>query len=141
MEGAMQKPTAITGVMFMVVAALAGCAPVAEHQANLASAQDRNLTVGVVQKEIHKGMDQAAVAQALGSPNIVSKDKDGLETWIYDKISSEVSYSKSDAYGTLLLIGGSKASGAASSSQKTLTIVIKFSEGLVSEFVYHTSTF
>ena len=87
-------------------------------------------------------MDQGAVAEALGSPNIVSRDKEGKETWIYDKISSEVSYSRSEGYGTLLLIGGSKNKGATASTQKTLTIVIKFDDNqLVDTFSFHTSTF
>jgi len=118
-----------------------GCASTT-HQRELHSANERNLTVGVVQMQIHKGMDQAAVAEALGAPNIVSKAKDGRDTWIYDKISSEVSYSKSKGYGTLLLIGASKSRGAAASTQKTLTIVIKYDESqLVDTFSYHTSTF
>jgi hypothetical protein len=32
------------------------------------------MTLGVVQKEIHKGLSQADVAEALGSPNIVTRD-------------------------------------------------------------------
>ena len=47
-------------------------------------------------------MTQDQVAAALGSPNIVTRDAAGRETWIYDKIASEASYSSSDAYGTIL---------------------------------------
>jgi len=120
---------------------LAGCATLAP-QTDLTSTTEREMTVGVVQKDIHKGMDQASVAEALGSPNIVTKDKDGRETWIYDKIASEVSYSKSESFGTLLLIGRSKDTGASSSSQKTLTVVIKYDEAnLVDTFTYHSSKF
>ena len=88
-------------------------------------------------------MDQAAVAEALGSPNIVSKDKEGKETWIYDKIASEVSYSTGSSGIGLLLVGGlSRNSGAAASTQKTLTVVIKFDDQqLVDTFSYHTSKF
>jgi outer membrane protein assembly factor BamE (lipoprotein component of BamABCDE complex) len=104
--------------------------------------KERNLTVGTVQKEIRKGMDQGAVAEVLGAPNIVSSDKEGKETWIYDKISSEVSYSRKQGYLTLILFGRSSSELAASSAQKTLTIVIKFDDqSLVDTFSYHTSKF
>ena len=96
-----------------------------------------NLTVGTVQKSIKHGMSSVGVAEVLGSPNIVQNDGMG-EVWIYDKISSQVSASRSS--GTLILISGS--SGSASSSQRTLTIIIKFDqESKVKKFTYHTSRF
>ena len=105
------------------------------------SSSDR-LTVGTVQKEIHKGMDAASVAAALGSPNIVTSDENDGEVWIYDKISSNVRYSKSQGYGTLLLIGIGGEEGRSSSSQRTLTIIIKFNKyRKVKSFKYHTSRF
>lgn len=104
--------------------------------------QDDRVTVGTVQKEIKTGMSAASVASVLGSPNIVTSDDNGGEVWIYDKISSNVSYSSSDAYATILLIGGSMSSSNASSSQKTLTIIVKFDANKkVSSFKYHTSRF
>ena len=97
-----------------------------------------NLTVGTVQKSIKKGMSGAEVAAVMGSPNIVTTDSQMRETWIYDKISSQVS--RSENSGTLILISGS--SGAASRSQRTLTVIIKFDEeAKVREFAYHTSRF
>lgn len=96
-----------------------------------------NLTVGTVQKSIKHGMSSVGVAEVLGSPNIVQNDGMG-EVWIYDKISSQVSTSASS--GTLILISG--ASGASSSSQRTLTVIIKFDEeSKVRKFSYHTSRF
>jgi len=125
-----------------VVVGLSGCmTPAArEHSEQLGSETEREMTVGVVQKEIRKGMSQAEVAEVLGSPNIVSKDKEGLETWIYDKIATEVSYS-TGSRGIIGIIIGEKATGAAAQTQKTLTVIIKFKEGLVYEFSYHTSKF
>ncbi len=96
-----------------------------------------NLTVGTVQKSIKHGMSSVGVAEVLGSPNIIQNDGMG-EVWIYDKISSQVSTSASS--GTLILISGS--SGASSSSQRTLTVIIKFDEeSKVRKFSYHTSRF
>ena len=117
------------------------------------------MTVGVVQREIRTGMSQAEVAEALGSPNIVSRDADGMQTWIYDKIATEASYSRdsggiSGAIGAggapgsrSLVLGGlstgyGKSAGAAATTQRTLTVIIKFGPGsLVDSFSYHTSRF
>ena len=106
------------------------------------SSADKNITVGTVQKEIKVGMSAADVVVVLGSPNIVtSNDIDG-ETWVYDKISQEVSYANDSACGTLILIGGSSKSGSSSTSQRTLTIVITFdNRSKVTKVKYHTSRF
>ena len=128
----------------------------AEHQQALHSSNEREMTVGIVQRDIHTGMSQADVAEALGSPNLVSKDSEGYETWIYDKIATEVSYSR-DSGGILGGVGAiienwsiapvagagySKSAGAAAQTQKTLTVVIKFDEnGLAKTLSYHSSKF
>jgi outer membrane protein assembly factor BamE (lipoprotein component of BamABCDE complex) len=117
----------------------------AEHESSLPSSQAEEMTVGVVQKEIRVGMSGADIAEALGSPNIVTKDSAGNETWVYDKIASEVSYSK-DSGGTGLIInlfgGYNREAGAVSTTQKTLTVVIKYdAKGLVESFSYHASKF
>ncbi len=108
------------------------------------------MTVGTVQREIKLGMSGAEVATVLGSPNIVTTDSERRETWVYDKISTEVAYSKSGGAVAGLIFssagGGAGAghvkAGATSTSQRTLTVVIKFDdEGLVRDFSYHTSRF
>jgi outer membrane protein assembly factor BamE (lipoprotein component of BamABCDE complex) len=100
------------------------------------------MTLGIVQKEIRTGLTQAEVVERLGSPNIVTRDAAGKETWVYDKVATEASYSNSSAYGTILILGGGRAAGAASSTQRTLTVVIKFDEAQrVESFSYHASSF
>lgn len=129
-----------TVIAFLTIALLSGCA---------ASATDRNLTAGTVQREIHIGMSGAEVAEALGSPNIVTTDEDRNESWIYDKFSSQVSESETrGATGTLRFlkvwgpIVASSKSNRSSSSQRTLTVIIKFDENKqVKDFAYHTSRF
>ena len=71
----------------------AGCRTAAEHHQSLPSTKDREMTVGIVQKEIRVGMSGEDVAAALGSPNIVTKDGEGKEVWVFDKIATEVAYS------------------------------------------------
>ena len=104
--------------------------------------KEEELTVGTVQREIRIGMSAAEVAEQLGSPNIVTTDEERREVWIYDKISSEVSYEERGGYGTLILIGTARSRGSKETSQKTLTIIIKYDEDLkVRDFAYHTSRF
>lgn len=137
------RPSYVLLVIVLVVTT--GCMSAGEHRAELGSTQERETTLGVVQKNIQNGMSQADVAEALGSPNIVTKDSSGDETWIYDKIASEVSYSRSSG-GTgiivALIAGFNREAGAASSTQRTLTVVIKFDEsGRVKNTSYHASKF
>jgi len=140
-------------IAFILIVFSIGCTP-AYHQEKITSTKEREMTVGVVQKEIRVKMSQTEVAEALGSPNIVTKDKNGTESWIYDKIATEASYSKSNLGGvaggggttgnTLLLglITGAYESGASNTTQKTLTVVIKFGQDLLVEsFSYHSSRF
>lgn len=124
------------------VVALPGCSATRHAAGTQEGLQGDRLTVGTVQKEIKKGMSGAEVAAALGSPNIVSTDEQGREVWIYDKISTDRVQSESSGYGTLILFGYRGSAGSSSTSQQSLTIIIKFdNEKKVRDFAYHTSRF
>ena len=69
---------------------LCGCAV-----PQLPSQQAEQLTVAKAQREIKVGMTSAQVVEALGSPNMVTTDAQRRETWVYDKVSTNVQYSKS----------------------------------------------
>lgn len=120
--------------------------------------KEQQMTLGIVQKEIKVGTSQAEVATVLGSPNIVTQDADGLETWIYDKVSSITSYGNSGFGigigglgggfggagfgGGLGSVGYNKNGGTVQSVQKTLTVVLKFDKNNnVASFSYHMSSF
>lgn len=119
-----------------------GCMSASEHRAEVQDNSGDRVTVGTVQKEIKIGMPASDVATVLGSPNLVTTDEKRREVWIYDKISTEVTISKDVGVGSLFLLGYSRASGASSQSQRTLTVVIKFDESnVVRDFAYHTSRF
>lgn len=128
----------------------AGCSA-QHHAADVRAAEETNrLTVGTVQREIRMGMSAAEVAEVLGSPNIVTSDENRNETWIYDKISSDVTYSRSSGTVVGLIFGnsaagagvGSSSAGSTSTAQRTLTVIIKFDEqSQVRDFSYHSSQF
>ncbi|MGP0566074.1 outer membrane protein assembly factor BamE domain-containing protein [Nitrospina sp. 32_T5] len=102
----------------------------------------KQMTIGTVQSEIKMGMSAAQVAEALGSPNIVTTDEKRREVWIYDKVSSNRVDTSSSAYGTLIILGGSTRSGSSTSTQKTMTIIIKFDENkMVRDFAYNFTQF
>ncbi len=124
-----------------VVLILAGCKSAQQHSADANQPGDR-LTVGKVQKEIRVGMTGAEVTEVLGAPNIVTTDELRREVWVYDKISTTTAYSRSEGGATILVLGVSGAAGAQSTSQRTLTVIIKFDEGKkVRDFAYHASSF
>lgn len=138
----------------IAVVFLSGCMMTPQHRRAVRDDSGDRMTVGKVQKEIKVGMSGAEVAQVLGSPNIVSTDEERREVWIYDKISTETAYSTSKGgVASLILVGLtdvflggggglSGTSGASSTSQRTLTVIIKFDENKqVRDFAYHTSRF
>jgi outer membrane protein assembly factor BamE (lipoprotein component of BamABCDE complex) len=130
--------TSITTLVMAV--SLCGCMSAADHAAQLPPQSVTGLTAGNVQREIRKGMTQAAVADVLGSPNIAARDLDGKESWIYDRIATEAAYSSGNN-GILSILLGSRNAGAVASSQKTLTVIIKFTKGVVTDYSYHSSKF
>jgi hypothetical protein len=78
----------------------------------------------------------------MGSPNVVSTDEQRREVWIYDKISTTTAYSRSEGGATILVLGAGAAAGAQSTSQRTLTVIVKFDEDKkVRDFAYHSSSF
>ena len=148
----MKTLTLIT--LLVSLGALSGCMSASQHRDEVRDDSTDKLTVGIVQKEIRVGMSGADVAGILGSPNIVSTDTERREVWIYDRIATEYAYSSSGGgvnsfilgFGSDVLLGGgggyNKNAGAASKSQRTLTIIIKFDEEKrVRDFAYNYTQF
>lgn len=142
----------------LMALALAGCATADQHRAAVSNTANDRVTVGTVQREIRVGMTSSDVVQILGSPNMVTTDERRRESWVYDKISTETAYSTSHGGVSALVLGGvagaagllgggiapgyGQASGATSTTQRTLTIIIKYDEsGRVRDFAYRTSSF
>ncbi len=129
-------------ISIIMVLALSGCMSASKHRDRVQDDTGDRLSVGTVQREIRVGMPSASVIQVLGSPNMVTTDEERREVWVYDKVASDVTYSQSSGYGTLILIGASRDAGSISKQQRTLTVVVKFdAEGKVRDFAYHSSKF
>jgi outer membrane protein assembly factor BamE (lipoprotein component of BamABCDE complex) len=102
----------------------------------------RELTPGIIKKEIRIGLSQADVVNILGSPNIITRDSKGKEVWVYDRISAEVETQSSSQYGTILILGFVNQKTKTKTTQKTLTLIITFdSDNRVENFSYHYSKF
>ena len=138
----------------LLLAALSGCGPQHHARGVQAGLDGDRLTVGTVQREIRKQMSGGEVIEVLGSPNVVSTDEAGREVWVYDKFATDVVASSSgwSIFGAGAGVGSggggggglgaSGASGARSTSQRTLTVVIKFDDQKrVRDFAYHSSRF
>jgi len=150
----------VMGVALMALTALAmGMAtgvPRAEAETRevKATAPPAAFTLGMVQKALRPGMPQTDVAERLGSPNILTRDAQGREAWVYDRICSEVEVSAGgiavgglgsgagNTFAGLVGISAGKRSEKARTSQRTLTVVVRFSSaGAVESFTWHDSRF
>ena len=91
-----------------------------------------NLTLGLVQSSVTKGANQVEITKVLGAPNIISKDKQGNETWVYDRISAQRKSNSMSGFGfgaigSWMGAGGGSRSSDTSSS-KSLTVIITFDD-------------
>jgi len=107
--------------------------------------KEEKLTVAKAQNELKIGMSSSKVVEVMGSPNIISTDDNGNEVWVYDKISTQgASQSASVVTGLIpaLIIGGNSSNNSNASSQRTLTIIVKYDGNKkVKDIAYHTSRF
>ena len=138
----------------LVLVILTGCQTAAQHRSAVQNEEGDRVSVGKVQREIRVGMSSADVIQVLGSPNIVSSDEQRRESWVYDKVATDKAHSTSSGGISALILGVgggvlgglvpgvTNSAGASSTSQRTLTIIIKFdSNATVRDFAFHTSKF
>jgi outer membrane protein assembly factor BamE (lipoprotein component of BamABCDE complex) len=136
------RKLAAFALLFALAPACASVTQQANDVATAAAAGDR-VTVGTVQREIRVGMSGAEVVTALGAPNIVSTDERRREVWVYDRIATEsVSSSSSGGVNALFLAGVGGRTGVARTSQRTLTVIVRFDEqARVRDFSYRSSSF
>lgn len=139
------KPLYIFPVVVFLGAStgLTGCQSAGYHLDQVRSEQsEKSLTVGRVQREIRVGMTNTEVAEVLGAPNMVTTDDERREVWVYDKIATESASSSNSGGVNILILGVRGSSGASSTSQRTLTVIVKFDkQNRVRDFAYQTSRF
>jgi hypothetical protein len=142
----------VMGVALVVLAA--AVVPAAAGEREPAKVAGSTFTLAVVQKALRPGLPQADVVERLGAPNILTRDADGREAWVYDRVASERDVSSHNVglagagsgvggtFAGILGISAGKRSEKTRSSQRTLTVVIRFSAtGLVETFTWHDSQF
>jgi outer membrane protein assembly factor BamE (lipoprotein component of BamABCDE complex) len=121
-----QAPPATQPVIKKIVAPEPKPAPLAiipERQI-----QTQKITIGSIQRAVKKGATNAEVIEALGSPNIVTSNRDNTETWVYEKIATESEYADGDK------------SGVKVTSSRTLMVVIKYDKTNKVENVQYRQT-
>ena len=97
------------------------------------------------------------VISSLGSPNMVTSSGSKNETWIYDRVSTDIQRENESGSAGLEVgfggsgdvVGGTIGAGASSRSsgevvvrtQRTLTVIIKFVDGIVSSYQTRSTSF
>lgn len=130
-------------------------APTAGAPATTASV----LSYGTVTSQVIKGKTtQMDLLQSFGGPNIATTDRDGTETWVYERSATQtdVQANSQAAQGTASLgaffkyvdvqAGGSAARSTSASSMtssiRSLTVIVKFApDKTVADYSVRASTF
>jgi outer membrane protein assembly factor BamE (lipoprotein component of BamABCDE complex) len=121
---------------------LASCAPYSVPLASIPARQvaTQKITVGSAQS-LKVGMSGADVINALGSPNIITSDAAGGETWVYEKISKEFEFMTAQD-GSWIFSPRSQTTGVSSSTERTLIVVVALdSDRKLRKISYRQTTF
>ena len=126
-------------ILLIALLIISGCS-------NAPKENTSKLTLGLAQSAVTKGANQTEIIKVLGAPNIISRDKQGNETWTYDRISREAqSNSRSGAgFGALFgwVFAGGSNSTSSSTSNKSLTVIITFDDNkIVIDYAYQSLEF
>ncbi len=116
----------------------------------LAPPRGNDLTLGLIQRSIKSGMTTTEVVESVGSPNLVTRGRNGRESWVYDRFSTETSEEGFHVGGGGIGAGGSVLGAMGvdggkrklTTSQRTLMLVVTFdADGMVETFTYRSSKF
>ena len=112
--------------------------------------RESELTLGAIQRSMKTGMSTTEVMDAAGSPNLVTRGRNGRESWVYDRFATETSEQSAHVFGGGIgagpvfagAAGGSGSRKKSSTSQRTLMLVVTFGpDGMVESFTYRSSKF
>ncbi len=121
----------ILGLLIALMSSCSSTRGVPEHKTNL--------SYGTIKGKVRKGeTTQEEIIKIFGSPNIVTKNKSGLEVWTYSKQSAQAK--SGNTYGTLLIFGGSSA--YSNTSTESFDLIITFDKNdIVQEYSVVSSKF
>jgi len=121
---------------------LIGCAST-NPRYSTQSSESSPLTHGNVTLSLKKGVtSQVEVLEIFGAPNIASTDAAGNEVWTYQRNATVSNSSSTKGYATVILLGGSTQSSGIASSNRTMTLIIKFdTDSIVSDFKSRATSF
>ena len=116
-------------VLMLSVVTLSACqAPLAVIPERVI--ETKKITLGDVQTSIKAGVSKSQIIEKMGSPNIVSSNPAGGETWVYDKLSTDSEYSRGFA------------TAVSSKSTRTMMVVINFdATGVVTSVSYRQTAY
>ena len=116
--------------------------------------RESELTLGAIQRSIKAGMSATEVMDSAGSPNLVTRGRNGRETWVYDRFATETSEqgfqvgggaigsAAGGSSGVLGVLGLNGSRRKSTTSQRTLMLVVTFGQdGMVESFAYRSSKF
>lgn len=131
------RSIAIIALCAATLGACATTAPAPVDQRNSA------LTSGNVSMSLKVGeTTQAQVLEAFGSPNIVTMDGARNTVWSYQRHATVSQSSSSANFWTIVLTGGANQADGFSTTQRTITLIIKFDDkNVVSDFRSRSSDF
>jgi hypothetical protein len=96
------------------------------------------------------GLSAAEVVETAGSPNLVTRGRNGRESWVYDRFATETTEQSLHMFGGGVgagptfagAVGGGGSRKKSSTSQRTLMLVVTFGpDGMVESFAYRSSKF
>ena len=117
------------------------------------------LSYGTVTSQVQKGRTtQMELLQVFGGPNISTTDRDGVETWVYERTATQtdVQANTQSAQGAASLgaffkfvnvdvsgsTGRSSSASSTASSVRSLTVIVKFAaDKTVADYSVRASTF
>ena len=109
-----------------ILIAVAGCSTNSGPLVSIPSRsmETQRLAVGAAQM-LKVGATSERVIELLGTPNVVSNNEDGMETWVYDKVSKEMEIVRSSD-GGWFFTPNRQQSTVRIEDERTLIVVIKF---------------
>ena len=138
--------------LILCVSGMLGCAN-PPLPANQQSVKASTITFGLIQQVVSKGATKDQIVSTLGSPNMITNNSNNEETWIYDKVTTEYQNESGSSSGSILggaVIGSLGGAGTASTSttmnrgsttQRTLTLIVKFKNDIVDSYATRATAF